>query len=162
MVVLNLVSAGKLCSSHPLNKSFPGYFDIRAPYNGRFLCTRSVRFFFSLDLPIAWDQAPDWVKEKKNEDKLDSEASRAVAWGGERFFFFLLFHTSFFVLPFFLHSCGALSQANLVPQYLQTIDASILNVNNNCFQAFQTLSMWYCVYHLHTETFIILPVFYNI
>lgn len=58
-------------------------------------------FFLVVDLPIAWDQAPDWVKEKKNEDKLDSEASRAVAWGGERFFFFFAVSHCFFCFAFF-------------------------------------------------------------
>ena len=130
MVVLNLVSAGKLCSLHPLNKSFPGYLDIRAPYNGSMFVYALGPFFLVVDLPIAWDQAPDWVKEKKMKINLDSEASRAVALGGERLFFCCF--TPFFCFAFFPH-CGALSKANLLPQYLQTIGASILNVNNNCF-----------------------------
>lgn len=130
MIVLNLVSAGKLCSLHPLNKSFPGYLDIRAPYNGSMFVYALGPFFLVVDLPIAWDQAPDWVKEKKMKINLDSEASRAVALGGERFFFCCF--TPFFCFAFFPH-CGALSKANLLPQYLQTIGASILNVNNNCF-----------------------------
>lgn len=130
MVVLNLVSAGKLCSLHPLNKSFPGYLDIRAPYNGSMFVYALGPFFLVVDLPIAWDQAPDWVKEKKMKINLDSEASRAVALRGERFFFCCF--TPFFCFAFFPH-CGALSKANLLPQYLQTIGASILNVNNNCF-----------------------------
>ena len=92
MVVLNLVSAGKLCSLHPLNKSFPGYLDIRVPYNGSMFVYALGPFFLVVDLPIAWDQAPDWVKEKKMKINLDSEASRAVALGGERF---LLFHPVF-------------------------------------------------------------------
>ena len=98
MVVLNLVSAGKLCSLHPLNKSFPGYLDIRAPYNGSMFVYAFGPFFLVVDLPIAWDQAPDWVKEKKMKINLDSEASRAVALGGERFFFAV--SPRFFVLPF--------------------------------------------------------------
>ena len=44
--MLNLVSAGKLCSLHPLNKSFPGYLDIRAPYNGSLFVYELGPFFF--------------------------------------------------------------------------------------------------------------------
>lgn len=130
MVVLNLVSAGKLCSLHPLNKSFPGYLDIRAPYNGSMFVYALGPFFLVVDLPIAWDQAPDWVKEKKNEDKFGQRSEPSGSLGRGKVFFCCF--TPFFCFAFFPH-CGALSKANLLPQYLQTIDASILNVNNNCF-----------------------------